>query len=72
VPGIVFDQYLLVMATPKPFKRCEFCGHSEAAHTDGLQCALCSCRSATRNFLQQSFSFRDTLVVRKSTTARKR
>jgi len=41
--------------------RCAFCGHSRAAHTDSVQCALCSCRSEARDFVQQSLAFRGTL-----------
>jgi hypothetical protein len=44
-----------------------------AAHADGIACALCSCRSEARNFVQQSFAFRDTLnVSRDITNPRKR
>ncbi|PYQ58209.1 MAG: hypothetical protein DMF58_16125 [Acidobacteria bacterium] len=56
----------------KAVKRCEFCGHSRAAHVDGIQCALCSCRSEARDFVQQSFAFRGTLGVLKVPGARKR
>src|SRR5437867_1230687 len=67
-----FLMTLNVMIPAKAVKRCDFCGHSRAAHTDGVQCALCSCRSEERNFVQQSFAFRDTLGVRKFNPARKR
>ena len=72
VPGKVLDHTLGMMTKTKAVKRCEFCGHSEAAHIDGVQCALCTCQSVERNFFQQSFAFRDNLVVRKPFIARKR
>src|SRR5437867_7520368 len=53
------------MAKAPVVRRCEFCGHSKAAHVDGIQCALCSCRSEERDFVQQSLAFRGTLAVRR-------
>jgi hypothetical protein len=42
-------------------KRCDFCGHSRAAHVDGVHCALCPCRSEAVEVVQQSFTFREAL-----------
>ncbi|HEX8169691.1 MAG TPA: hypothetical protein VF824_04030 [Thermoanaerobaculia bacterium] len=53
-------------------KRCEHCGHSRAAHVDGLRCALCGCTPARQTFVQDSFSFRSTLVARPAASTRKR
>jgi hypothetical protein len=39
-------------------KKCPFCGHSRAAHTDGVHCALCRCRSEATELVQESFAFR--------------
>jgi hypothetical protein len=39
-------------------KKCPFCGHSRAAHTDGVHCALCRCRSELTQPVQESFAFR--------------
>lgn len=39
-------------------KRCEICGHSEAAHIDAVRCALCGCTPQKRGFVQESFAFR--------------
>jgi hypothetical protein len=52
-------------------KKCEHCGHSRAAHTDGVQCALCRCQSQPRTLLQESFAFRDAIPL-PTPTSRKR
>jgi len=43
-------------------KKCEICGHSRAAHTDGVKCALCDCISRPRELVQESFGFRGPLL----------
>ena len=53
-------------------KRCEDCGHSRAAHVDGMRCALCGCTPGRRAFVQESFSFRSSLPARVSSDTRKR
>ena len=45
-----------------PMKRCELCGHSRAAHADGVHCALCHCRSERTEVVQQSFAFRGVIT----------
>lgn len=45
-------------------KRCEHCGHSRAAHVDGMRCALCGCLPQRQNFVQERFGFRETLPLR--------
>jgi hypothetical protein len=52
-------------------RKCDYCGHSRAAHADGVACALCRCRSEQRELVQQTLAFRGTLAVRPS-SARKR
>ena len=44
-----------------PAKNCDYCGHSRAAHTDGVKCALCDCVSRPRELVQESFSFRKSI-----------
>lgn len=39
-------------------KRCEHCGHSQAAHLDGMRCALCGCVPQRQTFVQDAFAFR--------------
>jgi hypothetical protein len=39
-------------------KRCEHCGHSRAAHVDGLRCALCGCAPQRQTFVQDALPFR--------------
>jgi hypothetical protein len=69
--GIILDP-INGMAKTTAVKRCEFCGHSRAAHVDGIQCALCSCRSEPRSFTQQSFAFRSMLGEPAERMTRKR
>jgi hypothetical protein len=69
--GIILDP-INGMAKTTAVKRCEFCGHSRAAHVDGVQCALCSCRSERRSFIQQSFAFRSMLSEPAGPMTRKR
>jgi hypothetical protein len=52
-------------------RKCDYCGHSRAAHADGIACALCRCRSERVQFVQQSLSFRDSIPLRPQ-NARKR
>src|ERR1051326_5684969 len=35
-------------------KTCRLCGHSRAAHTDGVKCALCACVSRPRELVQEA------------------
>jgi len=51
---------------------CEVCGHSRAAHVDGVHCALCRCGSERPAAVQQSLAFRGTLPVRTVGMGRKR
>src|SRR5260370_38590013 len=50
----------VVMSTTK---KCDFCPHSRAAHTDGIHCALCRCRSERRELVQETLAFRGTIPV---------
>jgi hypothetical protein len=45
-------------------KRCEHCGHSRAAHVDGMRCALCGCLPQRQNFVQERFGFRENIPLR--------
>lgn len=63
---------ILVMQMEKTQKRCEHCGHSRAAHIDGMRCALCGCMPARQTFVQESFGFRDAVVRRVPANTRKR
>jgi hypothetical protein len=45
-------------------KKCVYCGHSRAAHADGVKCALCRCRSEEVTMIQDSFAFRSSLPTR--------
>lgn len=40
-------------------KRCQHCGHSRAAHSDGVRCALCGCVPQRQTFVQEAFAFRN-------------
>jgi hypothetical protein len=51
-------------------KRCEYCGHSRAAHTDGVHCALCRCSSERAELVQETFAFRGAIAVRPNTRKR--
>jgi hypothetical protein len=51
---------------------CEVCGHSRAAHVDGMHCALCRCSSERPAAVQESLAFRNTLPVRTTGMNRKR
>ena len=53
-------------------KTCSHCGHSRAAHLDGVRCALCGCVPSRTTFVQDSFSFRSALPGRVSNNTRKR
>jgi hypothetical protein len=53
-------------------KLCDVCGHSRAAHVDGVQCALCRCRSERTALVQESFAFRNGLPMRAAAIGRKR
>lgn len=52
--------------------RCKLCGHSRAAHIDGVRCALCGCLPDRREFVQETFSFRNAIPMRVTTNTRKR
>lgn len=47
-------------------KPCSHCGHSKAAHVDGMRCALCGCTPARQNFVQDAFAFRTVIPTRLS------
>jgi len=51
---------------------CEICGHSRAAHVDGVHCALCRCSSERPAAVQESLVFRSALPVRTARIGRKR
>lgn len=53
-------------------KRCEHCGHSRAAHIDGMRCALCGCVPGRQTFVQQSLGFRTSLPGAVTPNTRKR
>ena len=53
-------------------KKCPFCGHSGAAHTDGVHCALCRCRSEEMSPVQESFAFRTMVTSARDRITRKR
>lgn len=53
-------------------KRCPHCGHSKAAHIDGIRCALCGCLPQRQTFVQDSFAFRSALRTRVTNDTRKR
>ena len=53
-------------------KRCELCGHSRAAHVDGMRGALCGCLPQRQTFIQDSFSFKTALPLRVTSNTRKR
>lgn len=67
--GIDFDLNNYVEAQ---MKRCQHCGHSKAAHTDGMRCALCGCVPSRQTFVQERFSFRSSLPSRVTDDTRKR
>lgn len=52
--------------------RCKVCGHSRAAHVDGVRCALCGCLPDRREFVQETFAFRNAIPTRATSTTRKR
>lgn len=51
---------------------CRLCGHSRAAHVDGVRCALCGCLPQRREFVQETFAFRNVIPTRVTTNTRKR
>ena len=53
-------------------RKCEVCGHSRAAHVDGVACALCRCHSERSELVQDSFAFRSALAPRSKGAGRKR
>ena len=53
-------------------KRCEHCGHSRAAHIDGMRCALCGCAPERQTFVQEKLGFRTALPTRVTDNTRKR
>src|ERR1051326_1597972 len=53
-------------------KTCRLCGHSRAAHTDGVKCALCACVSRTRELVQESLPFKGQTRMSVPSTGRKR
>lgn len=56
----------------KKVKRCPHCGHSRAAHVDGVRCALCGCVPDRQTYVQESFGFRSALPARVTNNTRKR
>ena len=53
-------------------KRCDRCGHSMAAHLDGLRCALCGCVPGRDRWVQTPLAFRGSLPARVTSDTRKR
>ncbi|MEK6375017.1 MAG: hypothetical protein AABO58_20275 [Acidobacteriota bacterium] len=53
-------------------RKCPYCDHSRAAHTDGVHCALCRCRSEEPALMQESFAFRGAVTARRERITRKR
>lgn len=51
-------------------RRCDYCGHSRAAHTDGVHCALCRCASERIEFVQAEFGFRNSITLRPASRKR--
>jgi hypothetical protein len=51
---------------------CDICGHSRAAHVDGVHCALCRCSSERPAMVQESLVFRTALPIRSARIGRKR
>lgn len=52
--------------------RCKLCGHSRAAHVDGVRCALCGCLPERRDYVQENFTFRTAIPTRLTASNRKR
>lgn len=52
--------------------RCKLCGHSRAAHVDGVRCALCGCLPDRRDYVQETFTFRGAIPTREMASNRKR
>jgi len=63
---------ILLEKMEKTPKRCEYCGHSRAAHIDGMRCALCGCVPGRQTFVQESFGFPRESVTRVKVNTRKR
>ena len=53
-------------------KPCSHCGHSGAAHIDGMRCALCGCVPARQTFVQDKFAFRTSIPTRLMAATRKK
>jgi hypothetical protein len=53
-------------------RKCEICGHSRAAHVDGVHCSLCRCNSKRMVAVQESLAFWSSLPVRTAGIGRKR
>jgi len=53
-------------------RKCPNCPHSRAAHTDGVHCALCRCRSEEPAVVQESFAFRGAVTSPRVRNTRKR
>ena len=52
-------------------RQCPHCGHSRAAHLDGVRCAPCGCRSEKQAAVQDSFTFRTSLPIRAPSTRKR-
>jgi hypothetical protein len=52
-------------------KNCPHCGHSPAAHLDGVRCALCGCVPARQTFVQEKLAFRSSLPTRVANTRKR-
>jgi hypothetical protein len=53
-------------------RNCSRCGHSPAAHLDGIRCALCGCRPEVPQAEQAALPFRSPMAVGRYVTRRPR
>jgi hypothetical protein len=60
------------MLKPSQDKRCTRCGHSTAAHVDGLRCSLCGCNPAPPPAEQATLPFRSPLALGRYVAAKSR
>ena len=71
-PEMGIDLDLTEAEMAELMRKCEVCGHSKAAHVDGVRCSLCRCRSERTELVQDSFAFRSALTLRSIGGRRKR
>jgi len=56
----------------KQAQPCRKCGHSRAAHIDGIRCALCGCSPQRDEDIQENLPFRSLIPMRVTANTRKR